>query len=121
MTDRTGPDGSGFEGDGDRSPEQMQLLYDLVFDTSMPLKPPPRPEGHYVDMDDIDRTGEWQSDDVQSDLSVDQMSDQFGEITEEVLDEELFTSAQPVVPIAELAGELKNILADLTLEHDVSI
>ena len=121
MTDRTGPDGSGFEGDDDRSPEQMQLLYDLVFDTSMPLKPPPPPEGHYVDMDDIDRTGEWQSDDVQSDLSVDQMSDQFGEITEEVLDEELFTSAQPVMPIAELAGELKNILADLTLEHDVSI
>ena len=48
------------------------------------------------------------------------MSDQFGEITEEVLDEELFTVAQPAVPIAELTGELQNILADLTLEHDVS-
>ena len=96
MTDRTGFEGPGFEGDDDRSPEQMQL-YDLVFDTSLPLRPPPRPKEHYVDMNDFDRTGDSQSNETQLDL-----------------DEDLFAVAETALPIAELTDALSEILADLT-------
>lgn len=113
MTDRTGFEGPGFEGDDDRSPEQMQL-YDLVFDTSLPLRPPPRPKEHYVDMNDFDRTGDSQSNETQLDLADDLLAEQFGEITEEELDEDLFAVAETALPIAELTDALSEILADLT-------
>ena len=105
MTDRTGFEGTDFEGEDDRSPEQMQL-YDLVFDTSLPLRPPPRPEEHYVDMNDFDRTGDSQSTETQLDLADDLLAEQF--------DEDLFAVAETVLPIAELTDALSEILADLT-------
>ena len=113
MTDRTGFEGPDFEGEDDRSPEQMQL-YDLVFDTSLPLRPPPRPEEHYVDMNDFDRTGDSQSTETQLDFADHLLTEQFGDITEEEFDEDLFAVAETVLPIAELKDALSEILADLT-------
>ena len=113
MTDRTGFEGPDFEGEDDRSPEQMQL-YDLVFDTSLPLRPPPHPEEHYVDMKDFDRTGDSQSTETQLDLADDLLAEQFGDIAGEQFDEDLFAVADTVLPIAELTDALSEILADLT-------
>lgn len=111
MTDKTGHEGSGFDGDDDRSPEQMQLLYDLVFDASLPLRAPPRPDNHYVDMGDFDTAGETQPGETQPDL----LTDQFGEIIEEELDEDLFPVTNTSLPIEEITDGLTEILADLTL------